>query len=283
MDPSSQRPASPPAAPWALLWLGAIAAGAWLPLLLVDQQPRGALQANASPPFLPTPLTTRSHPLLAPIPGIASDSGASFGPAPRPRASERFEPRTWIASSPESAPAPSPLDAESLLPRPIQGAVLLGGPLGLDSLNEKPMVPAARLEQALRARSTDRLDAVPPTWRAAMRALLQGPDRVLPAEVVRLPAPHLTTPEEYPLVMKADGVAETTVTPPHRSKQALERWARKATLPPTGSAKPLLLVLEPIPPEPPSANPQSQSYEPLSRINNGDSASVIDPKHLIRD
>jgi hypothetical protein len=101
-----------------------------------------------------------------------------------------------------------------------------------------------------------------------MRALLQGSDQVLPAEVVRLPAPHLKTPEEYPLVMNADGIAETTVKPPHRSKEALERWARKVNLPPRGSAQPLLIVLEPLQAEGPSSDPSAAPPLPQRETSN---------------
>lgn len=157
------------------------------------------------------------------------------------------QPKAWAALTPGIASAErmgSP--AQALPPTPISGALLLGGPLGLESLQERAMVPAARLEQALRARSRDRLDTVPARWRPAMRALLHGPEEVLPAEVVRLPAPHLKTPEEYPLVVKADGMAETNVTPPPRSKEMMERWAQHLKASPAGSARPILVVLEPL-------------------------------------
>ncbi|MBM5816118.1 MAG: hypothetical protein FJ083_05880 [Cyanobacteria bacterium K_Offshore_surface_m2_239] len=266
--PSPQPPSDPPATPWALFWLSAIAAAAWVPLLFADQPPRGSIRASSSGPLLPIPLSYSSPPLLAPVPATALENAH---PSPVPlvsRSSDLAEPRAWIAASPDSRPAAPPLDPGSLLPQPIRGALLLGGPLGLESLSEKPMVPAARLEQALRARSANRLEAVPPPWRPAMRALLQGADRVLPAEIVRLPAPHLKTPEEYPLVMKADGIAETTVTPPLRSKETLERWARNATLPPSGSAKPLLLVLEPLPTETPTTDPSPPSPPASPEIDN---------------
>ena len=269
MDPPAPRPTSdPPAAPWALLWLGTIAAAAWVPLLLADPHPRAALRTPTSAPLLPTPLTSGAHPLLAAVPVTAGDRLESRGAPANPPGNELLEPQAWITPHADARPADPPRDPGALLPQPIGGALLLGGPLGLESLNEKPMVPAARLEQALRARSPNRLDAVPPLWRPAMQALLQGPDRVLPAEVVRVPAPHLQTPEEYPLVMKADGIAETTVTPPRRSKETLERWARNATLPPSGSAKPLLLVLEPLPPEAPSTEPSASSSAPLAETGN---------------
>lgn len=126
------------------------------------------------------------------------------------------------------------------------GSVLLGGPLDLASLNEKPMVPAARIEQALRAKAADRLEALPTQWKPTMRGLLTGPERVLPAEVVRVPAPHLSAPEDYPMVMKSDGVAETPVTPSPSSKATLERWVERQQQMPSGEVKPVLVVLEPL-------------------------------------
>jgi hypothetical protein len=124
------------------------------------------------------------------------------------------------------------------------------------------MVPAARVEQALRATAADRLSAVPHHWRPTMEALIQtsatGKKEVLPAEVVHLPAPHLQTREEYPLAMKSDGVAETTVTPSAPSRQALERWAERQSPTPEGSVRPVMVVLEPLAAEP---QPTGQSAE----------------------
>jgi hypothetical protein len=120
------------------------------------------------------------------------------------------------------------------------------------------MVPAARVEQALRATAADRLSAVPLHWRPTMEALVQGKNQVLPAEVVHLPAPHLQTPEEYPLAMKSDGVADTTVTPSAPSRQALERWAERQSPTPEGSVRPVMVVLEPLATEP---QPDGQSAD----------------------
>jgi hypothetical protein len=114
------------------------------------------------------------------------------------------------------------------------------------------MVPAARLEQTLRARSADRLSAVPHHWRPTMEALVQGKHQVMPAEVVRLPAPHLKEPEEYPMAVQADGVAETPVNPSPPSRQALERWAERQSPTPQGTVRPVVVVLEPLAAEPPS-------------------------------
>jgi hypothetical protein len=141
--------------------------------------------------------------------------------------------------------------------RPLPGSVLLGGPLTLASLQEKPMVPAARLEQTLRSRAEDRLQAVPLHWRPTMEALVQGRQHVLPAEVVRVPAPHLKEPEEYPMAVQADGVAETSVNPSAPSRQALERWAERQNPTPQGTVRPVMVVLEPLAAEPPSPAAES--------------------------
>jgi hypothetical protein len=112
------------------------------------------------------------------------------------------------------------------------------------------MVPAARIEQALRARSADRLAAVPLHWRATMEALIQGQQRVLPTEVFHLPVSHLMKAEDYPMVVKADGVAETPVILSELSRQALERWAERQSPTPQGSVRPVMVVLEPLAAEP---------------------------------
>jgi hypothetical protein len=82
-----------------------------------------------------------------------------------------------------------------------------------------------------------------------MQALINGEKRVLPAEVVRLPAPHLRTAEEYPMAVKPDGIAETTVTPSQRSRETIERWAQRQSPNPEGSTRPVIVVLEPLAPD----------------------------------
>lgn len=248
-----RSPNPPKATSWALLWLASIAGGTWVPLLLADQlptpagrpiQPAAPLDsANLAQPLEPKrPILTATTPSIGALP-TAEQPGVT-----RPlslAAATLRQPRTATLTLPaDVAPlhlAPTP---------PVSGALLLGGPLGLESLREKPMVPAARLEQAWRARSADRLEGVPPQWRPALRALVNGPERVLPAEVVRLPAPHLKNAEEYPMAVKPDGMAETTVAPPTESKQTLERWAERQAPTPAGSVRPVLVVLEPLATEP---------------------------------
>jgi len=266
-------PSSPPrpCGPWALLWLGGIAAAAWVPLLLVDVLP----WATPSAPVASTPAASGTRPsgstaasLPPPQPFMASlaEPHAHFGalgarPAPwvvreRPSAPLPPQQQAWSAE-PEILAAPEAPAAAAFTPGrsrngPLPGSLLLGGPLTLASLHEKPMVPAARLEQTLRARSADRLSAVPLHWRPTMEALVQGKHQVMPAEVVRLPAPHLKEPEEYPMAVQADGVAETPVNPSPPSRQALERWAERQNPTPQGTVRPVVVVLEPLAAEQPA-------------------------------
>ena len=265
MAPSSS---ARPSGPWALLWLGGIAAAAWIPLLLADSQPWASLSAP-KPSSAPAATATAKP--------AASGATAASLPPPQPLASFAARSSLWLdgerpgtpqapwppkrqawAAEPEDLAEPeAPAAAAAFAParsrgEPLPGSLLLGGPLTLASLHEKPMVPAARLEQTLRARSADRLSAVPLHWRPTMEALIQGQQQVMPAEVVRVPAPHLKEPEEYPMAVQADGVAETSVTPSAPSRQALERWAERQSPTPPGTVRPVMLVLEPLAAEPPS-------------------------------
>ena len=257
-------PSSPPqpSGPWALLWLGGIATAAWVPLLLADSLP----WASPSAPLATAPAAPGASGAAKPA---ASGSTAASLPPPQPFMASLAEPRApfgaplppqqqaWAAepeilAAPEAPEAPA---ATAFAPgrsqnEPLPGSVLLGGPLTLASLQEKPMVPAARLEQTLRARSADRLSAVPLHWRPTMEALVQGKNNVMPAEVVRLPAPHLKEPEEYPMAVQPDGVAETPVNPSAPSRQTLERWAERQSPTPQGTVRPVVVVLEPLAAEP---------------------------------
>lgn len=241
-------PSSPnqPSGPWALLWFGGVAAAAWVPLLLADALPWGStatpLAFSAAPTASTTPssgTTAASLPPPQPLFASLAQPPASLGARSNP----------WLDGEPAARPkAEAPPARQHALP----GSVLLGGPLTLASLQEKPMVPAARIEQTLRARSADRLSAVPLHWRPTMEALIQGKHQVMPAEVVRLPAPHLQEPEEYPMAVQPDGVAETPVNPSPPSRQALERWAERQSPTPQGTVRPVVVVLEPLAAEQPA-------------------------------
>jgi len=264
----SKRPASgQPAAPWALLWLGAFAVTTWAPLFLVERlsQPNrtldgadplaGSIPGPPRPPGGPIPSSPQPWIAAMPAAGIPSPAGL----LPLHGVEPLRQPKAWAALPPSGAAVEIAGGTSPATTAKISGSLLLGGPLGLESLRETPMVPAARLEQALRNRAANRLEAVPPQWRPAMQALLNGPERVLPAEVVRLPAAHLKAPEEYPLVVKADGIAETSVTPPPRSKATMERWAQNLKASPPGSARPILVVLEPL-----QADDQLSKHQPVT-------------------
>jgi hypothetical protein len=247
--PSPSSPAGP-SAPWALLWLGGVAAAAWAPLLLADSLPR---TPTAGPPLTAAAQAGRAITSLGPPPplvGHLPEAPSALGErtenpmAPFPPTQPKGVERRLLAGL-EAPAAPAPTRLETL-----PGSMLLGGPLTLASLQEKPMVPAARIEQTLRASSADRLSAVPAHWRPTMEALIQGKNQVMPAEVVRLPAPHLKQPEEYPMAVQADGVAETPVNPPAPSRQALERWAERQSPTPQGTVRPVVVVLEPLAAEP---------------------------------
>jgi hypothetical protein len=267
--------ASPPATPWALLWLGGVAA-AWAPLLLTDSMPSAPVPIAPSAPVSAAPggvanadkVRAGSLASLAPPQPLLTSLGeptAPLGvrPSPSPWAADE-PPRSPVAvepmvlaraAEPEVLAEPEPPAASAFAPglsksEPQPGSLLLGGPLTLASLQEKPMVPAARLEQTLRARSTDRLSAVPLHWRPTMEALIQGKNHVMPAEVVRLPAPHLKEPEEYPMAVQPDGVAETAVNPSAASRQALERWAERQSPTTQNTVRPVVVVLEPMAAEP---------------------------------
>lgn len=273
MDPASSSRTS---RPWALLWLGGASAAVWIPLLLADSLPLastaaapsalvvpapGPSAASLPQPLVATKLTQAPAPLVVarlaprsarPRPWLASERRAASPMAPllpRQRV-ETAKPKkvlaTAAAPSVATAAAMSAVAPAPTRQQPLPGSVLLGGPLTLASLHEKPMVPAARIEQALRARSADRLAAVPLPWRPSMEALIQGQQRVLPAEVVHLPAPHLQTPEAYPMAVHSDGVAETSLTPSAPSRQALARWAERQSPTPQGSVRPVIVVLEPM-------------------------------------
>jgi hypothetical protein len=251
-----------PSGPRSLLWLGGGAAAVWLPLLLADNQPWQSSTAPISD-FLVEPPSTPVKPL--PTPTIASLPKPVVTKLAQAPAALRSRPSPWLKNlRPPVAslrlPSPpqrvEPTTAKALVtpflakasPRQqaLPGSILLGGPLSLESLQEKPMVPAARIEQALRARSDDRLSAVPDHLRSTMETMIEGEKQVLPAEVVHLPAPHLQKPEEYPMAVQANGVAETPVTPSELSRQALERWAQRQSPTPRGTVRPVTVVLQPL-------------------------------------
>lgn len=271
---------TPAAAPWALLWLTGFTGVSWLALIASE---RFASLPPTTPTAAEPPQPTDSRrgdvvvtpPQPQPVQGIDPlsialgplDTGLADPVQPMSSATPlpplAVQTHGWSAPPLPTSQFAEPAAAAALTtgrqrPTPpsashVSGALLLGGPLGLASLNEKAMVPAAMVERARRLASPDRLQALPLHWRADMDALLRQrqSEQVMPAEVVRLPVPHLSRPQEIPLAVRSDG-ADTTVQPASpRSQRAIEHWMERQPAPAQGQVRPLVLVLEPIPAETP--------------------------------
>lgn len=253
---------TPSAALWALFWLCGTALAVWVPLLLL-QHVTTAPRAARRTPAPRNPPTTRRPPM--PLAGrAAARTPQASAPAPLPTAfvapaypfyPTPAYPRLARASTPFIPGAfPPAVQSDTIEPgelifpsRVRSGTALLGGPLGLESIGEKEMVPAARTELALRALAADPLQVFPRHWRNELRGLVRTALRVLPGEMVRIPAPHRRTPEEIPLAVSARGRAETTVAPSSpTSFQKLEGWAQRQSALPSGTVRPVVVVLEPI-------------------------------------
>jgi len=258
-----------PSRPWALIWLGGGAAAIWIPLLLANSLPWES--TDRAPSSLVTPSagpTTASRPQLYPKVANLAQAPSPLGARPKtllhskrpvsstitplpPQRLESAKPEALAKLAfPQATAEAKAAEAKAADQNPLPGSLLLGGSLTLASLQEKPMVPAARIEQALRARSGDRLSAVPPQWRPTMEALIQGQEKVLPTEVVHLPAPHLKKREDCPIAVRSDGVAIPPLTLSELSRQALERWAKRQSPTLQGSVRPVMVVLEPLSAEP---------------------------------
>lgn len=156
-----------------------------------------------------------------------------------------------------------------LLPS-LRGAEALGGELTLDDLKAKSMPVSALAERNRWKRSGDPLAPLPRHWRKQMLGALPAEARQVEAEVVRLPAPHLTRPEEVPLAIHDNGDAWTLVEPQSAPSRALvERWASHQSVPADGSARAVVVTLEPIdpapPPPPPPLAPERGSGNPPRR------------------
>lgn len=253
---------TPAAALWALFWLCATALAVWVPLLLlqhVTTAPRAARRTPAprNPPKTrrptlplagPAPARTPQAPAPAPLPtALAAPAYPAYPTSAYPRlarASTPYIPALFPPAVQSDALEPGELIFPS---RVRSGTALLGGPLGLESIGEKAMVPAARTELALRALAADPLQVFPRHWRHELRSLVRTALRVLPGEMVRIPAPHRRTPEEIPLAVSDRGRAETTIAPSSpTSFQKLEGWAQRQSALPSGTVWPVVVVLEPI-------------------------------------
>jgi hypothetical protein len=155
------------------------------------------------------------------------------------------------------------------------------------------MVPAARTQRALRALSADPFLALPRHWRDEIKPLLGSAFKVLPADVVRIPAPHRRTPEEIPLALTPGGRAAAFLAPASSiSFQQLERWTERQAALPTGTVWPVLVVLEPIdlgqpplkllpstvvPRSAPAPAPVDASQAPAPRLRVSESAAIPIP------
>ena len=293
---------TPAAALWALFWLCGTALAVWLPLLLLDhfaKVPRAARRTPAprTPPAprpIPRPLAARAalRAPQAPAPLSPAFAALAYPYTRLARASTPFI-DAWF---PPADPSETPQPGELVFPSRVRsGTALLGGPLGLESIGEKDMVPAARTEQALRALAADPLQVFPRHWRHELQGLLRSARRVLPGEMVRIPAPHRRTPEEIPLAVSARGRAETTVAPSSpTSFQKLEGWAQRQSALPNGTVRPVVVVLEPIvlrqqpagllpsnviPSPAASQAPVDASQTPVSGLKVVENAAIPVPNH----
>ena len=109
------------------------------------------------------------------------------------------------------------------------------------------MLPAARLERAGRLASSDPLSAVPARWKPLLSSGLRPRERVIPAEIIRLPAQHLSRPETMALLLRPGAVADSpTAAPSAASRQLIHAWLDRQPAIPNGSVRPVLLLLEQI-------------------------------------
>lgn len=266
---------------WGVLWMVFTMTVAWVPALLADRLGPAPTEAalwesSEAPASGQSPIP---FPVLTPLP-LAESAAVAGTSIRREHRSEAGDIPPGSGSPSSLAPPADPRVTNPQRPEPTEtgpefvgsaledlpGSVLLGGPLGLESIHEKAMVPAARSEQAMRARSTDPLLALPPLWRRPMAVLLGGRSNLMTAEVVRLPATHLRRPEEIPLAVQGGGQAETTIEPSSPlSRRLIERWAAQQPTLPEGKVRPVLVVLEPLVAEPltSASDPRAAAISPV--------------------
>jgi hypothetical protein len=122
------------------------------------------------------------------------------------------------------------------------------GNLDLSDLDEKPMIAAARLERARQISSPDPLSVVPKALKPAFLATIAAGDRVIPAEIVRLPAPHLQASEPIPLVLRPGGrVQGPSAWSSAATRLLVDGWLARQPAVVNGSVRPVVLKLEPLP------------------------------------
>jgi hypothetical protein len=139
-----------------------------------------------------------------------------------------------------------PAILSTIQPKAPRGAMLLGN-LDLSSLEEKTMLPAARLERARQIASPDPLSVVPKALKPAFVASIPKQTRVIPAEIVRLPAPHLQAPEQIPLLLHPGGRARgPSAYSSEATRQRIAGWLARQPVIANGTVRPVVLKLEPL-------------------------------------
>jgi len=278
-------PASRPVA-WALL-----SQALWLPLLAVDLQdrwaaridtlkPRPGTGASASlAPLSPLPAGGASlAPLRSPSASGLTTSGLLLGSRPLGRApgtmADAFSPAAAAASGSSRGFSGSPVPAAptgnaalALLPAGPAGASalplasagfsraeLLGGPIGLDDLQEGAMPPMALAERGRLHLSGDPLAALPEPWREPMRRALsslplpsgQAP-RLNQARHVHVPSSRISRPTEVPLALQSDGSVDILSRPDTDAVlEDIRDWSARQTPPSEGTVAPALVHLHPV-------------------------------------
>lgn len=223
--------------------------------------------ARTGPAAPPAGSRARPKARLAAAPATASKRPVVVPKAKRPTASRpgiqvaQRQPRPRKRQRQPGAAPLAPAILSSIKPKAPSGAMLLGN-LDLSSLAEKPMLTAARLERSRQLAAPDPLSVVPKALKPTFRATIPQGERVIPAEIVRLPAPHLQTTEQFPLLLLPNGrVQGPTTFRSAASQQRVESWLARQPAVASGSVRPVLLKLEPLAPASPL---------PAARTRHGD-------------
>ncbi len=272
---------------WAPGLLGFVAIGVWFSLYITNY-PR--MRRLIAPPlqWKAAGFSVSPHPAPAPLHRGAFLPSNTPGSLPSRAVQSLAATRVGTGGTSEAF-SKIPPAAEAPLPTletptALSGSILLGGPLGLESRFEKAMVPAARIEKALRAASADPLHGLPRHWRAVMQELLQGKGVPLQAEVVRLPMPKFKQTEEFPLALTRRSTAEITVTlSSPAAHQAVARWVEHHQRSiPEGKVKPILLILEPLEPLYPVIDTPVGTAQPFPEVKAYPPPSQADRRDLPR-
>lgn len=110
------------------------------------------------------------------------------------------------------------------------------------------MITAARLERASQIAAPDPLSVVPKALKSSFLATITEGERVIPAEIVRLPAPHLPTGEQIPVLLRPGGRAQgPSAWSSAATRMLVEGWLARQPAVVNGSVRPVVLKLEPLP------------------------------------